>query len=421
MNRHSSSSNGGGAGGISGRQLRKERRKEERSSIKQEKKLKKLENQPKVASVKEIAFEGHDSTIRSQKRRLELYITALKKSIEKEQSRLQEFIPLHVQQKLEEERQKLKLQPKLRGAARPAWEVYPELYPELQKKEEPIETVDLIKKHSPNCFSYDETRNIIGLHFQLAHALLTDDTSKSRSKESQTNFRTCLELDKSDPFRAKLGYFIASLDRGEIMEGWESVLGDCKEGKMDDDTMQDIELAYHSVLACFLEWSEMDDSSKKVNYRALLEKAVKSCPEIAFALTKHELFSVAVDPAQILAWIREERELRVTSATSSGISDTAVARCDSGACLTKKAFAVSFFACFAQYWVSLPLLLSDIQNLLISSAPEMERLEDTDFNEHDVLESSLLSEESGDGQAHDAGWWDKTLGRMFDEVALKFS
>jgi hypothetical protein len=94
----------------------------------------------------------------------------------------------------------------LKGAARPAWEVYPELYPEMHVKEPEEPAIDEIARVSPHCFANPHCRPLVGLHFQLgfAHLLQNDGAAARRA------FRQCLELEVSDPFHCNTALVFAS-------------------------------------------------------------------------------------------------------------------------------------------------------------------------------------------------------------------
>ena len=372
---------------ISGRQLRKDRRKEERAASK------------KRAIPLVPNFEGHDSDVRSIRRRVELFVESTKRTIAKEEERLRAWTSPKTEDQLEAEKLKKKGSG-LRGAAKPAWERYPELYPEMHKEEPPESTFDLISQHSPNCFGHPETRTLVGLYFQLGHAWLADDKSKLKGKEAQLAFKRCLELEKSDPFGSRYGFLIASLERGALVDEWEEILSS-------DFLQGTAEALYTRGLALFL--SSVADGDERQNQdetQQALNAAVASCPEIALALLNQELMTIVVDPGLVLERIRERRERLVLNATTEGLSECRSAGlCDVKTCSSPEALAVCYYVCFGQYWTEKPLLDALAQAL---ATVEVEEKALTVDQEEDVEDES--SEE----------WFDRGLRRMYEEVALKF-
>ena len=378
---------------VSGRQLRKERRKEERA------------NSKKRAAPLVPNFEGHDSDVRSTRRRIELFVEASRRTISKEEERLREWKPPKTPEELEAERLK-KRGSGLRGAAKPAWEKYPELYPEMHKEEPPEPTFDLIEQYKPNCFANDETCGLIGHYFQLGHALLQDDKKKSKGKEAQDAFKACLELEKSDPFGARYGYLIASLERGQVIDEWKQILNS-------DFLDSTVEKLYNRALLSHLsrateggEDDEKEDDEQEIDFNQALQEAVEACPEVAFALVHQDIMSVVVDPGMVLGWIREKREQLVEKATSSKTSNREAGLCDVGFCISPEAKAVGYYVCFGQYWTDKDLMeaLSEaIESVELDHQPEDENQdEDRSANED-----------------HEA-WVNRSLTRMFHEASLKF-
>ena len=413
MPRNTAGFRGKGSGGPptapSGRQLRKERRKEERV------------NSKKRAAPLVPNFEGHDSESRSARRRVELVATVLKKFIEKEEERLKKWTPPKTPEQLEAQMLKERGSG-LKGAARPAWEVYPELYPEMHKEEPPEPTFDLIARHTPRCYEEAETRRLVGLYFQLGHVLLTEDDLKGKGKQSQNAFKRSLELDSSDPFDARLGYFVASLERGEIVEEHEQIL----KTKEEDGPLRNAELLYHRALVAFMTVTELDkDAGCEEAFENALMEAVEACPDIALALVNHAMVSAVVDTAKVLLWIRDERETRCARATELGIVDRLAGRCDAGVCYTARGMAIAYFVNFAQYWVDGGIV--GVMREMLEGAELAEGDEDVE-DDDDAAEmterpSGPSSSSAGDGeeqQVEDKRWIDKTMRRYFEEAAMKF-
>jgi hypothetical protein len=366
----------GGHHGVSGRQLRKERRKEERVASK------------KRPAPPAPSFEGHDSDVRATRRRVELFVETLRRSIAREEERLKAWSPPKTPEQLEKERLK-KLGSGLRGAAKPAWERYPELYPEMHKPEEPEPTFDLISKHSPHCFAHSETRNLVGLYFQLGHAVLADDKSKTRARDSQSAFKACLKLDSADPFGSRYGFLLASLERGEVVEEWEEILAsDFLEGTCEQ-----------SYTRALIELVQKSDHAQEA-----LALAVEEFPEAGMVLLNSSIMPAYVEQGQVLAWIRDERERLVTEAVEAGTPLRSAGLSHAGRCTSAEALAIVYYVCFGSLWEE-----EAMQASLVEALEGVEYVDDASDDEDQQL---LESEDR---------WMDTVLNGMFRKAAVKFA
>lgn len=289
---------------MSGHDLRKERRKEERKNAKKR----------TIALVPN--FVGHDSVTRTSKRKMCLFIAGLERQVEKEEAHLRHS------------NKKPPAKPKasgLKGAARPAWEKYPELYPEMHVVEVEEPAIDLLAQYSPLCFAHPETRNLVSFYYQLGYAhLLQQELSLARKA-----FNKAIELDETDQLDCKHGLLFA-----------------CNQPKALE--------SLHPAAACKRDLAALFHLAVVHKTEKHVEQAVEACPEIALALHHHHVFAKMIDTEQVVGWVREERSKHLVNAVETGVvKGLPLGRFDAGVCQAgaPQALAVCYFALYSHLWV----------------------------------------------------------------------
>lgn len=347
--------------GLSGHALRKERRKEER-------RLSKKRSIPLVPN-----FVGHDSTTRTNKRKMCMFITGLQRAVEREEEHLR-----HSNKKPPQ-------RPKtsgLRGAAKPAWEKYPELYPEMHVVEPEDPAIDLIAKYEGACFEHVETRTLVSSYFQLGYAHLL----QQEHAQAQKAFKRALELDTTDALECRHGLLFASNNLKAVE----------KLGVLERALERDVGAVWHMAVVL-----KTEDS---------VARAVEACPEVAMALEQHAVFEKVIDTEQVVTWIRDERIKHLQNAVETGVAEgLPLGRFDAGLCITDspQALAVCYFTLYSHLWIK------DVQLMAWMSAvlKEMEVVDSDNEEEEEEAEEQEEEEEEPPIEV--------SLVQMFEEALAK--
>lgn len=173
---------------------------------------------------------------------------------------------------------------KLKGAARPATEVYPWLYPE--KKEERTNTRDLLEDYKGDLGSHEDTRMFVVLHFELG-CLLLENSQPGPAMEA---FASLEKMENRGVFTGlitekKVEVFI---EKGDLLQARRELEAHSEESKSSPF------LAWDLVLIEYISRHVLNETVSNTALENALEKAIKMDPSIGEIFVDHEVYEELV-------------------------------------------------------------------------------------------------------------------------------
>lgn len=200
------------------------------------------------------------------------------------------------------------------GAARPAYEVYPEYYPEYhqakRKKEADREAAreNYLEKYKGEYSLHQETRKLLGLKLQYAFEVLSGATGNGRAAKA---FNKVLDCDNVDNFGARFGLVFANIDCGDLA-GARKEIEFIKKNVDEKDVPAEIYWAlviieYISFAVLQEEGSDGDaaDSALKI--------ALKHNSYIPAIFKNHKKLEKVLDPDETELIVRQQRDAKLNA------------------------------------------------------------------------------------------------------------
>jgi len=224
-----------------------------------------------------------ESFRRRQDLKNKLQLSQLKRAIEKEEEKLESWVPEEPADPLPKENKY-----KLKGAARPAEEVYPHLYP--PKIGETAQPEDLLDRYQGELSSHVDTFQYVKLNLLLGLFLL----AKGNTKAAIETFDRVTEMDtKSKLFDEiiRINRLAAYVEIGELAKAREII-----EATQDKHAF----MKWDKVLIEFISYHLLKEGDSDHALRNGVSEAFGDCSEVAEVLLAHEEFEADISPESIL-------------------------------------------------------------------------------------------------------------------------
>mmetsp|Transcript_13705 Transcript_13705/g.15609 ORF Transcript_13705/g.15609 Transcript_13705/m.15609 type:complete len:370 (+) Transcript_13705:140-1249(+) len=280
---------------------RRERRKMSRKEERREKKrLKNLKLKGKSGSsqritglgtapstyAEEVEQKTRESFSRKQEMKNRLHLSQIRRAIDKHRDRIENWVPEKPADPLPRDKRY-----KLKGAARPAEEVYPHLYPPKEVITE--QPKNLFEVYNGDLSMHEETFEFIKLKFLLGSVQLSqglvEDSIQTLNEVKQHNGSEGLFCDLVQEY--EVAAYIESGSLAQAREIAESILQKNK----------DIFLLWDMVLIEYISFYLLnEDNDNGESVKACILEAYKACPEIAEVLIANEEFEEDISPEAII-------------------------------------------------------------------------------------------------------------------------
>ena len=281
-----------------------------------------------------------ESEGRRRKQRQRLRLKQLQRALDSEKSRLESHMPAEIVAEIEreEEEERWKKKHGLKGAARPASEVYPWLYPEIEEARQAKAAAreasrqNLLANHWGKLFQQPETRKYVQLGFMLAHFHL----EAQHTADAIEAFNAVLEQDTDDTLGARAGRAWAYLDDGDVtaaLQAYDALMGLPQTGEaLDVERLHALPNEFlwnRALLEYIVESGLVDDEERNKDTqtssssqspeadvrtpgvsraRTLLQAAMAANPYVAVALRAHDAFARLIDARFVTEAVWRARE-----------------------------------------------------------------------------------------------------------------
>ena len=266
-----------------------------------------------MGGVSEVDFTTRDSSVRKGAMRRKLRIKQLENEVQQEESALRAFSygvqnvtdveSRHVRNR-EDMRRRTEVGV-LRGAARPASEVYPWLYEDDKPKfdNEEFDTIDMIKECSPRCSYFCTTRKLVARRYRLALEHMQGDSEASWVKACQSLRVICESIDSAnDALGGRILLIRSLLEVGEVGEARKVVQKDISSSVNETDVL------WSKAMIDYVSWTVGDQKGGKERSFASLKAAHAANPFVSFALVHIDDLVGYMNPAVIEDAARQARE-----------------------------------------------------------------------------------------------------------------
>ena len=250
----------------------------------------------------EVESRTRESFTRHRALRKRLSVCNVDRQLEKESNRLQHWVS--EEDKSAYEKEVAKKKSTLKGAARPAREVYPWLYPSGKgtgNGVQPPAERNLLEEFKGNLAGHEETRLYLLLHYERASRLMEN----MEVEQAYRLFQGVEEMDRSGSLAGLITQKIVQgfIEKGDLLEAREML-----EGRKKWRTASPF-LAWDLVLVEYISRHVLKETESSEALEVALKEAMRVEPGIGHILAKHESYEEHV--AMYAAQDEKEVELQI--------------------------------------------------------------------------------------------------------------